>query len=445
MHSVMHNYKIMEQVIKIALDVSHFLQGQLSNNHRTGIYQVSKNILIQLENNKNVDLYIYCKPSLFSILQESGLSQYIEQKKVINWSDWQFRLSWHRTPLYYKKQLFKKKENKVAWLIYAIVVELLDKTFFAIKCKVDELNRVDAFFSVYEQLPARVLKCNNIVKVLYIHDVTMILHPELYSRVKNNPIIKIVKTMNNEQLFFANSHNTKNDFLKVRPDINSDRILIAYPGCSFESERYNIKSFEDISVRYNIKKSRYAFALCSIAPNKNILRIVRSFLEFVKRHNLDDICLVLGGALDGEYGKKLLEELSNLDGFNDYINYIGYVSDEDLCSLYRNAMFFVYTSQYEGFGTPPLEAMMCGCPVIVSNNSSLPEVVGDAGILIPWNEDEAHIEAYRRYFFNDKLRKQNGLLGKKRANAITWKKSVEFIVTEIGKEVAKLKCERKLL
>ena len=68
-----------------------------------------------------------------------------------------------------------------------------------------------------------------------------------------------------------------------------------------------------------------------------------------------------------------------------------YIDDEDLAPLYSGAEWFVFTSQYEGFGLPPLEAMACGCPVIASNNSSLPEVVGDAGIMIDWDSDEQHI------------------------------------------------------
>lgn len=425
----------MRKKIKLALDISPVLQGQISNNNRTGIYQVNKNVLIQLENHKNVDVYIYCKPQLFSILKESKFSHYIRENKVINWREWQFRVSKSRNFLYNRKQLFRDKKNKLFWLLYAVLVELADKFILSTKQRIDGLNSIDGFFSVYEQLPNSVLECNTIVRALYIHDVTMLLFPGLYQKVKSNPVTRIVRTMNNEELFFANSYNTKNDFLKVRPDIKSDRIMVAYPGCSLDFERSKGKNADDIARQYQIKKNRYAFALCSIAPNKNILRIVSSFLEFVKRYSLSDICLVLGGALDGEYGVNLLKKMESIDGFNQYVNYIGYVSDEALPSLYKNAEWFVYTSQYEGFGIPPLEAMMCGCPVIVSDNSSLPEVVGKSGLLIPWDNDEAHIEAYHKYYFDEKLRKQCGIWGKERASTITWQNSVDFIVSTIEKEI----------
>ena len=143
----------MRKKIKLALDISPVLQGQISNNNRTGIYQVNKNVLIQLENHKNVDVYIYCKPQLFSILKESKFSHYIRENKVINWREWQFRVSKSRNFLYNRKQLFRDKKNKLFWLLYAVLVELADKFILSTKQRIDGLNSIDGFFSVYEQLP----------------------------------------------------------------------------------------------------------------------------------------------------------------------------------------------------------------------------------------------------------------------------------------------------
>ena len=89
---------------------------------------------------------------------------------------------------------------------------------------------------------------------------------------------------------------------------------------------------------------------------------------------------------------------------------------------------------YEGFGLPPLEAMSCGCPVITSNNSSLPEVVGDAGIMIDWDSDEQHIKAYENYYFNKELREQNRQKGLERAKQFSWSKCANEILDVIRKE-----------
>ena len=118
----------------------------------------------------------------------------------------------------------------------------------------------------------------------------------------------------------------------------------------------------------------------------------------------------------------------NPELYDQYIIYAGYVNDEDLPTLYSNAEWFVFTSQYEGFGLPPLEAMQCGCPVITSNNSSLPEVVGDAGLMIDWDSDEQHVEAYEKYYFDKALREEKRRKGLERAETFSWKKTSDEIV-----------------
>ena len=115
---------------------------------------------------------------------------------------------------------------------------------------------------------------------------------------------------------------------------------------------------------------------------------------------------VLCGGNRGNFMEIIEKEIDNFDKYEDKIIRAGYIDDEDLPVLYSNAEWFVFTSQYEGFGLPPLEAMSCGCPVIASNAASLPEVVGEAGIQIDWDSDEQHIEAYEKYYYDENLRKE---------------------------------------
>ena len=429
----------MKKCLSVVLDISPFLLGELSNKNRTGIYQVAKNILIQLKAREDVELLFYCKPQFFSLYGNLNKLLNISDGDIrtINWTNFKYKVSKMRNYIYKLKISSKADGKMIRWFIWAVLVEILDKTVLNPVLRIKFLEEVDIFLSVYEQLPDNVLRNENVFSALYIHDVTMLLHPELYPNVKKNPIVRIVKTMNNKQLYFANSENTKKDFLQIRPDVEADRIIVAYPGCSSDFKYANIKNDNDVRKKYDINKDKYAFALTSIAPNKNLLRIVRSFLLFVKQYNIEDICLVLGGGLDGEYGSKLIEKMKCLEGYETYIKYIGYVDDEDLSVLYGNAYWFVYTSQYEGFGTPPLEAMSCGCPVIVSNSSSLPEVVGDTGIQIPWNSDEAHVEAYSMYYSDERLRKNNAIKGKERSAIITWERAVDTIVEAINQEQCK--------
>ena len=186
--------------------------------------------------------------------------------------------------------------------------------------------------------------------------------------------------------------------------------------------------------KYNLPQDKkYIFSLCTLEPRKNLIRAVKCFIEFINKNNIDDLVFILGGGSWKGFIKQLEQEVPEFDKYRDKIIKAGYIDDEDLSPLYSGAEWFVYTSQYEGFGLPPLEAMSCGCPVITSNNSSLPEVVGDAGIMIDWDSDEQHIKAYENYYFNASLRKQNSQNGINRAKTFSWAKCVDLMSAQISK------------
>ena len=149
----------------------------------------------------------------------------------------------------------------------------------------------------------------------------------------------------------------------------------------------------------------------------------------MEKNKIEDLVWIMGGAVWVSFAKELARQ--GINWSKKQILHVGYVDDEDLPALYSNAEWFVYTSQYEGFGIPPLEAMSCGCPVITSNNSSLPEVVGNAGIKIDWDSDEQHVEAFEKYYFDDEFRKQNAQKGLERSKIFSWKKSVETMLEKM--------------
>ncbi|WP_027218655.1 glycosyltransferase family 4 protein [Butyrivibrio fibrisolvens] len=410
-------------MIRLLVDISPILHGELCNNNKTGIYRVAMNLLKQFSSDTRIDLFYCCKPQYFSIIDACD-GNLIKKDRVINYTRGFEKLSSIRNKVY-KKKMHSARKSPI-WFFSTSLVELLDIILFNYNRSISRLDKYDAFFSAYEQHPRKILKSHTLIKALYIHDITMIIHPDLYKNTKNNPIYKIVSTMSNQQIFFANSEHTKKDFLTVRPDINPDNIVIAYPGCDLcPVSKINVRQ------KYAIKTEKYAFVLCSVAPNKNLNRIVKTFLKFVRTNSITDITLVMGGALDGDYGKRLMNDFKLLPDFEKYINYIGYAPEEDLPDLYANAFFFVFTSCYEGFGVPPLEAMKCGCPVIASDSSSLPEVVGNAGILIPWNDDDAHISAYTKYYYDDRFRKQCIQLGYSQSEHFKWEKTENTIVSKI--------------
>jgi len=137
---------------------------------------------------------------------------------------------------------------------------------------------------------------------------------------------------------------------------------------------------EDVRSRYGIPRRPYVLMLNGESPRKNVSRAIEAVACVAEHESLRDLILVLaGGWLRDDPAEAAVARWPAMRG---RIVSTGYVSDEDLAALYAGAMVFVYPSLYEGFGLPPLEAMQCGAPVITANTSSLPEVVGDAGVMV---------------------------------------------------------------
>ena len=130
---------------------------------------------------------------------------------------------------------------------------------------------------------------------------------------------------------------------------------------------------------------------------------------------------------------KKIEELS----FTIDVRVLGYVPDDDLPALLSGAALFVYPSLYEGFGMPPLEAMACGTPVITSNASSLPEVVGDAALSVDPNDVEGLAEAMHRVLRNAELCKELRRKGLERAKLFSWEETARQTLTIYKNVVAR--------
>ena len=155
--------------------------------------------------------------------------------------------------------------------------------------------------------------------------------------------------------------------------------------------------------------------------------MIQAFATLARRPEFQDLRLVLAGA-KGWKMESLLRSVEDMDSLSDRIVFSGYVPDEDLAPLYSEAEAFVYLSWYEGFGLPPLEAMACGTPVVCSNTSSLPEVVGDAGILVPPDAPEAAASALESILTDSVRRAILSRKGVERAAAFSWTRAASGIV-----------------
>lgn len=164
----------------------------------------------------------------------------------------------------------------------------------------------------------------------------------------------------------------------------------------------------------------YFLGVGNLTVRKNIPILLEAVKEVRRRH---PVRLVLAGALD--YGARGILGLLDEAEREGVARYLGCVGSGSLAALYRGALALVYPSQYEGFGLPVLEAMSCGCPVVASSGGSLPEVVGDAGLLVEPGSAETLAAVLGRLLEEDGLRQALARKGRMRAAGFSWRRTAE--------------------
>jgi glycosyltransferase involved in cell wall biosynthesis len=162
----------------------------------------------------------------------------------------------------------------------------------------------------------------------------------------------------------------------------------------------------------------------NIKPHKNVDRLIDAF-AILRQNRTDDVKLLIIGDEASKYPN--LRRLVHRHQLHHHVRFLGFVPDATLAVLYRLASVFVFPSLYEGFGLPPLEAMAAGTPVVTSNISSLPEVVGDAALLIDPMDANAIAEAMGRILNDPALRADLVRRGRERVKAFSWERSVARI------------------
>ena len=155
-------------------------------------------------------------------------------------------------------------------------------------------------------------------------------------------------------------------------------------------------------------------------PYKNLERSLEAFALL----NLKEYKFVIGGKKDPRFFPRVRKKVDALS-LKDRVVFLDYVPEENLPHLYSEAAAFVFPSLYEGFGLPPLEAMACGCPVVVSNTASLPEVCGNAAYYVDPYDVENIAEGIYKVIMNQTLRQNLIKKGLERAKFFSWEKSAE--------------------
>ena len=268
--------------------------------------------------------------------------------------------------------------------------------------------------------------------VVTVHDIMQLLYPQYIQKtvfVLQRAFLP--QSLKKADMIITDSYNTKKDLmnhLRVLPE-KIAVIPLAADECYHPIDNRRTESFK---LKYGID---YPFILHvgSIKPLKNVTTLIDAFYKLKRLH--PDLKLVIAGK-ERHGVNAIYQQIEMLNLQHDVI-FTGYISQEDLPVLYNTAELFASPSIYEGFGLPPLEAMACGTPVITSNTSSLPEVVGDAGIMIDPYDVDGLVQAMHSILRDDTLKQELSKKGLERARKFSWKLCAEKTV-KVYEEVQNL-------
>jgi glycosyltransferase involved in cell wall biosynthesis len=260
--------------------------------------------------------------------------------------------------------------------------------------------------------------------VVTIHDLAFEHLPETFTRRGSFQLkLTVRRTAKKAARIATVSEYSRQDLIRTYK-LPPEKIVVTHNGVEprFSPSPGSPDETQAIRRRFGIERD-YILAVGSLQPRKNLVRLIRAYADLRNQHATFTHQLVIVGRKLW-LAEQIFEEVARQKWVKDVI-LTDYVDDQDLPALYRAAALFVYPSLFEGFGLPPLEAMACGTPVITSNNSSLPEVTGDAAILIdPYNDEELSRSIIR--IVNDRaLQRQLREKGISQARKFTWRTAAE--------------------
>jgi glycosyltransferase involved in cell wall biosynthesis len=205
-----------------------------------------------------------------------------------------------------------------------------------------------------------------------------------------------------------------------------DKIDVIYPGV--DNNKYYLNQNVNILEKYGLRKNgKYVLYVGSEQPRKNVDVLIKAFYQLKKRFNDVKLIKVGRSQLTRERSniKKIVREMS----LQSDVVMLDYVVENDMPKIYNIADVLVFPSLYEGFGLPVLEAMACGTPVITSNTTSIPEVVGDAGIMLDPNDIKGFENAMYEVLTNNEIRQEMREKGLKRTKMFTWERCAKETLT----------------
>lgn len=393
-------------MINLVLDGALFSESEMLGGNSHGMIRIAEEVFNGIKTNP--DINISFANSIYSKQYEFFLKQFL----VKNYS-------------HSENKIISNTPKLSSSLPGLKTISRIISNFFSLEVQVPEINRFDIYHSFYYPFN-NIIQNSNIKKSITYLDII-----PLKMKGYNNDLIartrQVVKSIKSNYAISI-SEFSKQDLLDYDKDINADRIFVAPLAASKELffQNKNKEKWSKIKKKYNLP-DKYFLSISSTDIRKNLPHLIKCFSLFIMQEKPKDLFLVITGNATYSYAlfdllkinKKVREKIIITDRFID---------NEDLSIIYSNALCFFFISLYEGFGLPVLEAMQCGTPVVTSNTTSLPEVAGDAAILLnPKNETDL-CNSMNDIYKNESLREKYSTLGLDRSTLFSWEKCTKDYV-----------------
>ena len=251
--------------------------------------------------------------------------------------------------------------------------------------------------------------------IVTIHDLSYLVHPECaVPGVARYLREAVPPSLQRAQAIFADSHSTKADLIRLL-DVAAARIEVVYAAVDDRFVPINVASLEHIRAKYHLP-AQFLLSGGTLEPRKNYVRLFEAYAQARTTSPMPPL-VVFGRK--GWMFEDIIATPARL-GIADMVQFVDFVDDNDLPALYNLAWAFVYPSLYEGFGLPPLEALACGTPTLVSDVSSLPEVVGDAAVRVDPYDTLGMAHQLVNLVNDDDLRMRLRVAGPMQAQLFRW-------------------------
>lgn len=255
--------------------------------------------------------------------------------------------------------------------------------------------------------------------VVTVHDLSWIRHPETHPAARLREMNRFMpKVIKHATHIMVDSDFVRNEVMSYY-GVPGDRVTTVLLGVAPEFQPLDANECSPLLAQFGLQPGQYLLTVGTLEPRKNLSSVIAAFSQLPDgiRQRFPLVIAGMNGWGMERFSSSLRHMISNGE-----VRLLGYVAQSELPAVYSGARLFVYPSLYEGFGLPPLEAMACGVPVIASRRASLPEVIGDAGLLVEPLDVDTIAQQMHALIEDVELHALLSQSGHKRAQGFTWSK-----------------------